>query len=109
MSIEKTTRLNMLYDFYAVLLTDRQRELFESYYQFDLTLAEIAENLSISRQAVYDMLRRVISQLENYEQKLALLSKHQMRSELISELQTSLKAKSVDRELLTLAEKIKEL
>ena len=52
----QTYRMTMLYDFYGELLTDRQREFFDLYYNEDLSLAEIAENAGISRQGVRDVL-----------------------------------------------------
>ena len=50
----QTYRMTMLYDFYGELLTDRQKEFFDLYYNEDLSLAEIAENEGISRQGVLD-------------------------------------------------------
>ncbi len=71
--IDKVTRVVNLYDLYGTLLTNRQRELVEMYYFDDWSLAEIAEHLEISRQAVHDNLRRAEEQLESYEQALRLL------------------------------------
>ncbi len=51
-------RMSMLFDFYGELLTDRQREFFDLYYNDDLSLAEIAENAGISRQGVRDIIVR---------------------------------------------------
>jgi predicted DNA-binding protein YlxM (UPF0122 family) len=86
MQVDNITRLNLLFDFYSVLLTDKQREFFELHYQYDLSLGEIAENFSVSRQAVHDLLRRTISQLENYEQRLQLVVKHHDRQQLLDTL-----------------------
>jgi len=61
-----------LYDFYGALLTDRQSQILEMYHIEDLSLGEISQNLSISRQAVHDQLRRARDQLEAYEAALAL-------------------------------------
>ncbi len=54
----QTYRMTMLYDFYGELLTDRQKEFFDLYYNEDLSLAEIAENAGISRQGVRDQVNR---------------------------------------------------
>ena len=54
----QTYRMTMLYDFYGELLTDRQKEFFDLYYNEDLSLAEIAENAGISRQGVRDVIVR---------------------------------------------------
>ena len=63
--MEKTLRMNLLFDFYGPLLTDRQRDVFRMYFQEDLSLAEIGEELDVSRQAVYDLLKRVQVSLED--------------------------------------------
>ena len=48
--------MTMLFDFYGEILTDRQKEFFDLYYNEDLSLAEIAENYGISRQGVRDVI-----------------------------------------------------
>ena len=55
MEIEKTNRMNALFEFYAALLTDKQMNYIELYYADDYSLAEIAEEFGVSRQAVYDL------------------------------------------------------
>ena len=52
----QTYRMSMLFDFYGELLTDRQKEFFDLYYNEDLSLAEIAEHAGISRQGVRDVM-----------------------------------------------------
>ena len=56
----------MLLDFYGELLTDKQRECFDLHFNEDLSLSEIAEQLSISRQAVWDNIRRAELSLSEY-------------------------------------------
>lgn len=75
--IKKTLTFGRLFDFYGPLLTDRQQEIIRAYYYQDLSLAEIANNLEISRQAVYDHLSRAKGQLIDYEEKLELVSRYQ--------------------------------
>lgn len=58
MEIEKTNRMNALFEFYAALLTDKQMNYIELYYADDYSLAEIAEEFGVSRQAVYDNIKR---------------------------------------------------
>ncbi|VEF48432.1 putative DNA-binding protein [Bacillus freudenreichii] len=82
--LEKTTRMNFLYDFYQSLLTPKQRSYMSLYYRDDFSLGEIAENYGVSRQAVYDNLKRTEVLLEEYEQKLSLLKKFEERKKLIS-------------------------
>lgn len=70
---EKSVRTDLLLDFYGNLLTPKMRRTCESYYNDDLSLAEIAEAEGISRQGVHDTVKRAEKQLEEYEEKLGLL------------------------------------
>ena len=92
MEIQDRIRLNMLYDFYWNLLTQKQKDLFELHFKYDLSLGEIAANFQISRQAVYDLLRRTSLQLNNYEERLQLLAKHAQRQHNIAQLEQALAA-----------------
>lgn len=74
MELEKTTHLNLLLEFYGLLLTPKQREYMELYYADDYSLGEIAEEFSVSRQAVYDTIKRTSVLLEQYEEKLCLVA-----------------------------------
>ncbi|MDW0111807.1 putative DNA-binding protein [Sporosarcina saromensis] len=85
--LEKTTRVNFLYDFYQTLLTEKQRVYMQLYYLDDLSLGEIAEEYNVSRQAVYDNVRRTEAMLEDYENKLNLFSKFQDRMEIVEQLE----------------------
>jgi len=94
--LEKTNQVNLLFDFYAVLLKGKQREYLELYYLDDLSLGEIAEMHEVSRQAVYDHIKRAEKQLFEYDQKLHLAERHEKQmtvlnrmSELVSELAES--------------------
>lgn len=83
MGLEKTTRMNYLFDFYQELLTPKQRSYMELYYLDDHSLGEIAEAYDITRQAVYDNIRRTEAMLEEYEAKLQLFEKFQKRQQLV--------------------------
>ncbi|RCW70744.1 putative DNA-binding protein [Saliterribacillus persicus] len=85
--LEKTTRINFLYDFYQSLLTDKQRNYMEMYYLEDLSLGEIAETFEVSRQAVYDNIHRTEKMLEDYEAKLELFRKFVTRRQIIEQLE----------------------
>jgi RNA polymerase sigma factor (sigma-70 family) len=74
MILEKLGRLAQLYDLYGPLLTPRQQEAVRLYYEQDMSLAEIASECQVSRQAVHDILRRAEVALEKYEHKLGLLA-----------------------------------
>jgi uncharacterized protein len=84
--LEKTNRMNYLYDFYQALLTPKQSSYMALYYLDDYSLGEIAEEYDVSRQAVYDNIKRTEAMLEEYEEKLLLFEKFQKRSELISKM-----------------------
>lgn len=86
-SLEKKQRVNLLMDCYIDLLTDKQKDYLMLYYEEDLSLAEIAEDLNVSRNAVFDNLKRAVNLLEDYENKLHLLEKHIQRMELIGKIE----------------------
>ncbi len=73
--MEKVIEISLLLDFYGQLLTDRQYEILDLHYNDDYSLAEIAEQLDISRQGVYDNIRRGKALLCEYEKKLGLVGK----------------------------------
>ncbi|MCH6267113.1 putative DNA-binding protein [Neobacillus citreus] len=81
--LEKTTRMNYLYDFYHSLLTPKQQSYMSLYYLEDYSLGEIAEEYEVSRQAVYDNIKRTEAMLEEYEEKLLLFQKFQERNRLV--------------------------
>lgn len=63
-------RFMRLWDLYSPLLTATQREITDLYFNFDLSLGEIAEQKGVSRQSVCDCLQKCRKQLESYEEKL---------------------------------------
>lgn len=85
--VDETVRLNLLYDFYGRLLTERQRRIFTMYYEDDLSLGEIAEQIDVSRQAVYDILKRSVKTLEKFEKQLRLVARHMLQRRRIEELE----------------------
>lgn len=86
MEIEKTNRMNALFEFYAALLTDKQMNYIELYYADDYSLAEIADEFGVSRQAVYDNIKRTEKILETYEMKLHMYSDYIVRNEIFDEM-----------------------
>lgn len=74
--MEKDLGLIELYELYNGLLTERQRELFECYYLYDLSLAEISEPEGKTRQNVYESLKKVKQKLNGYEKALGLKEKN---------------------------------
>lgn len=106
--LEKTTRMNYLFDFYQALLTPKQRSYMEMYYLEDLSLGEIAESFDVSRQAVYDNIRRTEAMIESYEKKLHLYDRFKERSTLLDELEEIMDSGSQPG-AKDLIQKIKEL
>ena len=81
----QTYRMTMLFDFYGELLTERQKEFFDLYYNEDLSLSEIAENNGISRQGVRDVIVRAEGIMQEVEDKTGLIRRFmQMRENLDS-------------------------
>lgn len=68
-------RVDMLLDFYGMLLTENQQKCLEMYYSHDMSFAEIADELGVTRQGAYDSIRRGRNQLEEYEEKLGLAAR----------------------------------
>lgn len=71
----QTYRMTMLFDFYGELLTDRQKEFFDLYYNEDLSLSEIAENAGISRQGVRDVVVRAEALMQEIEDKTGIIKR----------------------------------
>lgn len=78
----KTIRMNYLFDFYQSLLTEKQRNYLRLFYLEDYALSEIAETFEVSRQAVYDNIRRTGDLVEDYEAKLGLYRRFKRRQEI---------------------------
>lgn len=74
-TVEKTIQIAMLYDFYGELLTPRQKEVLQYYYEENYSLSETAEELGVSRQAVHDTIHKAEKALRSYEQKLGLVER----------------------------------
>ncbi|MCI0130001.1 MULTISPECIES: putative DNA-binding protein [unclassified Vagococcus] len=110
MEIEKTNRMNALFEFYSTLLTEKQMNYIELYYADDFSLGEIAEEYDVSRQAVYDNIKRTEKLLETYEKKLHLYSNYVVRQEMIDEIKSLLKESYPKTEMIyDLLDKIQEI
>ena len=72
----KPLEMSLLFDFYGETLTEKQRELFDLYYNEDLSLAEIAEHAGITRQGVRDSIKRAEHALREMEDKLGLVARY---------------------------------
>ena len=107
-------RMAMLFDFYGDVLTDRQKEFYDLYYNEDLSLGEIAENYNITRQGVRDVIVRAEAILTDLEDKTGLIKRfHTMTGQLKqvredAQRLTELSAKYDDAELESLALRIRD-
>ena len=72
---EKNLNVGYLLDFYGDLLTDRKKSVLEMYYDEDYSLAEIADEIGISRQGVRNLIKKAEGELFFYEEKLGLAAK----------------------------------
>mgnify|MGYP003571725750 CR=1 FL=1 len=79
-----------LFAFYGELLTEKQKDILTLYCLDDLSLGEIAEDLSISRQGVHDTVKRATKTLEDYESKLGLMDKFNKNNLLLNDIQTKM-------------------
>ncbi len=84
--MERIIRQAFLYDFYGELLNDHQKAIYEDFVLNNYSLTEIAEDREISRQGVYDMIRRCDKLLNSYEDKLHLLEKFQKTREQVEQI-----------------------
>ena len=84
--VKEIVRLSNLYDFYGPLLKDKHREIFEDYVWNNLSLGEIANEREITRQGVYDVVRRCRIRLREYEEKLRLVYRFQQTKKKLEEI-----------------------
>ncbi|HEX6593906.1 MAG TPA: putative DNA-binding protein [Bacillota bacterium] len=106
--LEKTNRVNFLFDFYQTLLTPKQYNYMKMYYLEDYSLGEIAKRFQVSRQAIYDNIKRTEAMLESYEENLHLYEKFQKRFKLIEQLEEQLLDKKCDQ-LQPIIDELKQL
>jgi len=85
-------RMAMLYDFYGDMLTDRQKEFYDLYYNEDLSLAEIAENYGISRQGVRDVIVRAEATLTELEDKTGIIRRFHLMQDQLKAVQRDVEA-----------------
>ena len=109
---EKFFELNMLFDYYGELLSDKQRETFKLYYLYDCSLNEIAETLSISKQGVSINLKRAEENLIKFESILKLLKTDRENKVVLENVKSEIdKVKSLthDDEILNSLHNIEDL
>ncbi|WOO36923.1 DNA-binding protein [Anaerocolumna sp. AGMB13020] len=84
--LQEKVYLSLLFDFYGELLKDHNKQIFEDYILNDLSLGEIAALQGISRQGVYDIVKRGSKQLNDCEKKLGLARKFESTRQIAEEI-----------------------
>lgn len=111
--LDKMVKMGLLFDYYGALLTEKQQEIWKLYYYQDLSLGEIAERYSVSRQAVYDILQRTGNALEDFEEKLKIIEKTRRLNRLLTRLENALKSNEgkqpPDKELENILREIRDI
>ncbi len=102
-ALEKKEYLNRLFELYGKLLTEKQSQSFQYYYVEDYSLHEISELLNVSRNAIFDQLKKVENHLLEYESKLQLYAKETAREKLLNALE-----KNNDKALIKALRKLDE-
>ena len=114
--MEKIVRQSLLYDFYGELLTEHQKKIYEDIVMNDMSYSELADIYGISRQGIYDMIKRCDRLLEGYEDKLKLVEKFVYAKDKISDIKISIdkvkdknKDSKLEKSLSEIEEKVTEL
>ena len=105
---EKNLEIGFLLDFYGDVLSERKRTVLDLYYNDDLSLAEVAEEIGISRQGVRDLIRKAGEELSFYEEKLGLAKRFREAQECAEELLLLLERAEVDPSIRKTAERLLE-
>lgn len=93
---EKNLKIGFLLDFYGDVLSERKRTVLDGYYNDDLSLAEIAQEIGISRQGVRELIKKAEEELYFYEEKLGLAARFGRAQECAKHLQSLMDASDVD-------------
>ena len=89
-NLEHVAETSQLFDLYGELLTDKKQEVMRLYYDDDMSLTEIAEELGISRAAVHDSLQSSEKALREYEEKLGMLADYKNHERLLEKIKKEL-------------------
>lgn len=116
--MEKNIEISLLFDFYKPLLSSSRQQAVELYYNDDLSLGEIAQQLNITRQAVRDLVKRSEKQLYKFESELGLFKRFQIvengldeicrKADVILNNTDNSEIKKAAEEICALAESLKE-
>ncbi|MDO4589053.1 MAG: sigma factor-like helix-turn-helix DNA-binding protein [Fusobacterium sp.] len=96
MELSEFLEVSTLLDYYKNLLSDKQREYLVNHFEEDLSLSEIAKSNSVSRQAVYDNIKRGIKLLKEYEEKLGFYKRERELYSKLKDLRDEFKVEKLD-------------
>ncbi|MBR2721492.1 MAG: winged helix-turn-helix transcriptional regulator [Clostridia bacterium] len=105
---EKDLTISFLLDFYGEVLSERKRTVLDYYYNDDLSLGEIAEEIGISRQGVRDLIKKAEEELHFYEEKLGLAARFSRAQESSAELLRLLDSAGIEGEIYRAAQELAE-
>lgn len=109
--MEDRIKTSILLDYYKELLTEKQKDIMELYFNQDLSLAEISELTNTSRQAIYDIIKRCNKLLVDYEDKLKLMKKNdkiKSEKEFIIKKINRLQEENNDKQIETALQELKD-
>lgn len=106
---EKDLNIGYLLDFYGELLSARKRAVMDMYFNEDFSLAEIAEQIGISRQGVRDIIKKTEEELLFYEEKLGLASKMQIATAKVDELCANARSANIPEDIQVKLEALAKL
>ena len=105
----KHVRIGILLDIYGSLLTNRQLQILNTYYNEDMSLSEIAEEFDISRQGVLDNDKKGEKKLLEFEEKLHILENQENRKSKIDKVLNTLSKDITQKEIDTIIKTLKEI
>ncbi len=109
--MEKNVEISMLCEIYGKLLTEKQYNFLNDYYNNDLSLSEIAENEGITRQAARDNIKKGEHKLFEFEEKLGIMKRTLNQEEkivkILSEI-TKIETRFSDEQIANILDKIKQ-
>lgn len=106
--LEQLNRINLLFDIYGLLLSDRQQEVLRLYFSDNYSLGEIASEYKVSRQAIHDLIHRSLGTLEKFEAKLGLYCLFNEQQLLLAEADQILAGVAIDPDQLRRLKRIVE-
>ncbi len=106
---EKNLKIGILLDFYGDILSERKRDVLDYYFNDDLSLSEIAEEIDISRQGVRDLIKKAAEELCFYEEKLGLSQKFRLAQVKSAALLEMLEKAGVEGDIYNAATELAEI